>query len=174
MGGNVLKRKPSRMTGDEFMETYGGIYEKSPWIAEAAFERHDIDTVDELHAAMKTAVNKADMNQQLALVRAHPDLAVAPAQMSNLTKESQSEQAGAGLKNCTPEEFEEFKRLNAEYKEKFGFPFIVAVKGLTRQDILNQFRQRMNSTREQEFKTALEQIHKIAWHRLTALATDLV
>src|SRR5690348_8502431 len=147
MGGSALKSKPSRMTGDEFMDVYGGIYEKSPWIAEAAFERHDIDTVEELHAAMKTAVNKADMNQQLALVRAHPDLAVAPAQMSSLTKESQSEQAGAGLKNCTPEEFEEFKRLNVEYKAKFGFPFIVAVKGLSRQDILNQFRQRMNSTR---------------------------
>src|SRR5262249_50305375 len=139
-----LKNPPSRMNGDEFMALYGGIYEKSPWIAEEAFARQDIDTVEELHAAMKRAVVRADMNQQLNLIRAHPDLGVAAADLSKLTKESQSEQSGAGLKSCTPEEFAEFQKLNAAYKAKFGFPFIIAVKGLTRQDILQAFRARMD------------------------------
>jgi len=170
MVGTPLKNIPSRMSGDEFMEIYGGIYEQSPWIAEEAFTRQDIDTAEALHAAMKISVVRSDMNQQLALIRAHPDLAVAPADMSKLTQESQSEQAGAGLKNCTPEEFAEFQKLNADYKAKFGFPFIIAVNGLSRQDILKAFRARMNSTREQEFKTALEQVHRIAWFRILALS----
>ena len=147
MGGTPLKKIPSRMTGDEFMETYGGIYEQSPWIAEEAFTRQDIDTVEALHAAMKLMVVRSDMNQQL-----------------------QSEQAGAGLKSCTPEEFAEFQKLNAAYKTKFGFPFIIAVKGLNREDILKAFRARLNNAPDQEFKTALEQIHKIAWFRLAALS----
>jgi 2-oxo-4-hydroxy-4-carboxy-5-ureidoimidazoline decarboxylase len=170
MEGTPLNKPPSRMTGDEFLEVYGGIYEKSLWIAEEAFERQDIDTVEELHAAMKLAVVRSDMNQQLALIRAHPDLAAAPADMAKLTAESQSEQTGAGLKNCTPEEFAEFQELNREYKAKFGFPFIIAVKGLTRSDILNAFRSRINNPPDQEFRTALEQVHKIAWHRLSALS----
>jgi 2-oxo-4-hydroxy-4-carboxy-5-ureidoimidazoline decarboxylase len=170
MGGTMLKKIPSRMTGDEFMETYGGIYEQSPWIAEEAFTRQDIDTVEALHAAMKLMVVRSDMNQQLMLIRAHPDLACAPADMSKLTRDSQSEQAGAGLKSCTPEEFAEFQKLNTAYKTKFGFPFIIAVKGLKRDDILKAFRARMDSAPEQEFKTALEQIHKIAWFRLAALS----
>ena len=165
-----LKNVPSRMTGDQFMEIYGGVYEQSPWVAEEAFARQDIDTLEELHAAMKVAVVRADMNQQLALIRAHPDLACAPADMSKLTRESQAEQAGAGLKNCTPEEFTEFQKLNAAYKTKFGFPFIIAVKGLKREDILKAFRARLNNAPDQEFKTALEQIHKIAWFRLAALS----
>src|SRR5438552_4063548 len=136
MDGTPLKNIPSRMSGDEFMEIYGGIYEQSPWIAEEAFARQDIDTVEALHAAMKLAVVRSDMNQQLILIRAHPDLACAPADMSKLTRESQSEQAGAGLKSCTPEEFAEFQKLNAGYKTRFGFPFIIAVRGLTRQEIL--------------------------------------
>jgi 2-oxo-4-hydroxy-4-carboxy-5-ureidoimidazoline decarboxylase len=170
MNETPLIKAPSRMSGDEFMEVYGGVYEKSPWIAEEAFARQDIDTVEALHAAMKLAVVRADMNQQLMLIRSHPDLAVAAADLSKLTQESQSEQTGAGLKNCTPEEFAEFQKLNADYKTKFGFPFIIAVKGLTRHDILKAFRERMHSTREVEFKTALEQVHKIAWHRIMALS----
>lgn len=151
------------------MRIYGDIYEHSPWIAEAAWDHREGDNLDQtkiLHACMKQAVMQADHTLQLALIRAHPDLACATGE---LTAASDSEQAGAGLKHCSPEEFTEFQTLNADYKAKFGFPFIVAVKGLTRHDILLQFRARMHRSVAQEFNTALEQIHKIALFRLEAL-----
>jgi OHCU decarboxylase len=116
---------------------------------------------------MKAAVIAASREKKLALIRAHPDLACAE---RNLTAESTSEQKGAGLKECSPEEFAEFQKLNAEYKKKFGFPFIIAVKGLNRTDILKAFRQRINNSADAEFDAALEQIHRIAWFRLSALS----
>lgn len=151
----------STMNRDEFVEKYGGIYEHSPWVAEAAFGAGD------LTAAMREAVEQGGHDRQLALLRAHPDLGE---KLDTLTASSVSEQQGAGLNQCTPEEFAEFTQLNTAYKEKFGFPFIVAVKGLNRHDILGLFRQRINHDRDAEFRTALEQVHKIARLRLEALA----
>ncbi|MBI3442072.1 MAG: 2-oxo-4-hydroxy-4-carboxy-5-ureidoimidazoline decarboxylase [Proteobacteria bacterium] len=147
-----------------FLKKYRGIYEHSPWIAEAAYAAQH-HTLEETHTAMKNAVMNASHDKKLALIRAHPDLACA----QKMTKDSVSEQKGAGLDQCTPEEFAEFKRLNAEYKQKFGFPFIIAVKGLTRTDILHAFRNRLGNSAAAEFETALEQIHKIAWFRLSAV-----
>ena len=147
-----------------FLKTYGGIYEHSPWIAAAAFDA-GADTPEKIHAAMKAAVMTAGWDRQLALINAHPDLA----RKAKMTDESVSEQKGAGLDQCTPEEFAEFQRLNDDYKKKFGFPFIIAVKGLNRTDILQAFRKRIANTPADEFSTALEQIHKIAWLRLTVL-----
>lgn len=158
----------------EYLDYVGGIYEHSPWIAEAALQSPgDIGTVGGLHAAMKTAVECADDEAKLALLCAHPELACAPAEASSLTAESQSEQAGAGLQHCTPEEFAEFQRLNKAYMEKFGFPFIIAVKGLDRQEILEAFRKRIENDRDTEFDTAIEQVHKIARLRLQALRDRL-
>jgi OHCU decarboxylase len=151
---------------DEFLKTYGGIYEHSPWIAEAGFAA-GAETVDDIHAAMKAAVTNASREKKLALICAHPDLACAE---RNLTAESTSEQAGAGLKQCSPEEFAEFQKLNAAYKKKFGFPFIIAVKGLNRTDILHAFRSRIHNDAVAEFETALEQIHRIAKFRLVAVS----
>lgn len=164
-----LKQKPSTLSHDEFLQTYGGIYEHSPWIAEAALATGDVDTLDKLHEAMKAAVDTAPRDKQMALVCAHPDLACAPADAESLTRESNEEQEGAGLKACTPEEFTEFQQLNKDYRAKFGFPFIIAVRGLNRQDILKAFRARINNDAETEFATALDQIHKIARLRLEAL-----
>lgn len=147
-----------------FVEKYGSVYEHSPWIAEAAFDA-GAETIDQIHAAMKAAVEAAPREKQLALLRAHPDLAV----MQGLTAASTSEQASAGLNQCTPEERTEFQKLNADYKEKFGFPFIVAVRGLQRGEILAQFRRRINNDTEPEFATALAEVHKIAGFRLKAL-----
>ncbi len=147
-----------------FIKKYGGVYEHSPWIAEAAFDAN-AKTPAQIKEAMKAAVEAAPHDKQLALIRAHPDLAVA----QGLTAASTSEQAGAGLNQCTPQELAEFQKLNAEYKEKFGFPFIVAVRGLQRAEILEQFRQRINNNTETEFSTALVQIHKIAGFRLSAI-----
>lgn len=153
------------MTREDFLKIYGGIYEHSPWIAAAAYDSGQTATLETLHAAMRKAVENGTYQQQLDLICAHPDLAGKLA----LTKESESEQKGAGLDQCTPEEFEEFQRLNTAYKEKFRFPYIIAVKGHTRQSILGNFRVRINNDKETEFKTALEQIHKIARFRLEAL-----
>lgn len=169
----MLRERPSKITKDVFLKTYGNVYEHSPWIAEAAWEHREtgnLDQPDALFAVMQQAVEQGTVEQQLALICAHPDLAVAPAELSKLTDASQSEQSGAGLKQCSPEEFQAFQQLNADYKAKFGFPFIVAVKGLNRHEILAQFRSRIQNEREEEFRTALDQIHKIAKFRLQALA----
>lgn len=151
------------MDRSEFVKKYGSIYEHSPWVAEAAYGAADIQSV------MRATVDAASHDKKLILIKAHPDLACAPADLSKLTKDSVSEQTGAGLNQCTPEEFAEFQRLNADYKKKFGFPFIIAVKGLRRADILHAFRKRLHNDAEAEFSTAIEQIHKIAGFRLAAL-----
>ncbi|MCM2343445.1 MAG: 2-oxo-4-hydroxy-4-carboxy-5-ureidoimidazoline decarboxylase [Alphaproteobacteria bacterium] len=169
----ILRDRPRMLSEEKFLSIYGGIYEHSPWIAQAAYTRQpalDLDTVEGLHQAMKEAVENADHAHKLALICAHPELACAPAVAETLSKESSLEQKGAGLKECTPEEFSEFQRLNAAYKDKFGFPFIIAVKGLNRTDILQNFRARVSNDLDTEFSTALTQIHKIAFLRLTALA----
>ena len=149
------------MNKADFIQKYGAVYEHSPWVAEAAYGAADIP------AAMRQAVENAGHDKQLILIRAHPDLGE---KLDTLTASSVSEQQGAGLNQCSPEEFAEFQQLNAAYKEKFGFPFIVAVKGLTRQDILERFRQRIHHDQQAEFRTALDQIHRIAGFRLADLS----
>lgn len=170
MDDKPLSKKPSDMTLGEFLRVYGGIYEHSPWIAEGAYAaRAGMTTVLALHAAMKAAVAAAPRDKKLALIKAHPDLACAPADQAKLTQSSVSEQKGAGLNQCTQEEYAEFQRLNADYRKKFGFPFIIAVKGLNRHDILQAFRKRINNAPDDEFSTALGQIDRIAYFRLMAL-----
>ncbi len=148
------------MHKDEFVQKYGSIYEHSPWVAETAYGSED------LTSAMRAVVEAASRDKQLALLRAHPDLGE---KLDTLTPDSTSEQQGAGLNLCSPEEFREFHELNRAYKEKFGFPFIVAVKGLNRQDILQRFRERIHNSSEAEFRTALDQVHRIAGFRLADL-----
>lgn len=161
---------PNNLSLEDFLKKYGGIYEHSPWIAESAYKAGKTGSIDELHAAMKAAVEDAPVDRQMALICAHPMLACAPADVTKLTLSSQSEQKGAGLNQCSPEEYAEFQQLNADYRDKFRFPFIIAVKGLTRQDILQAFRARIKNSHEVEFQTALTQIHKIARFRLEALS----
>lgn len=152
---------------EQFLQKYAGIYEHSPWIAEAAYASGRVGSIDEIHAAMKSAVTNASHDKKLALIKAHPDLAC---RKKDMTAHSVSEQKSAGLDQCTPEEFAEFQKLNTEYKKKFGFPFIIAVKGLTQEDILHAFRNRIHNGTVAEFEMALEQIHKIARFRLQALS----
>lgn len=163
-----LSKNPKEQTIGDFTTTYGAIYEHSPWIAEGAYaQRDNIHTVLELHTAMKAALAAATKDRKLALIKAHPELACAEG--VKLTDASVSEQKGAGLKECSPAEFAEFQKLNADYKTKFGFPFIIAVKGHNRQSILTAFRERINHDADDEFETALEQINRIAYFRLMAL-----
>ena len=163
---------PSRMDREQFVATFGDIYEHSPWIAEQAWERgvtsrHDM--VEELRALFAEVFAGADHEAQLAVVRAHPDLAGRAALAGELTASSTGEQAGAGLDACTPEELQRFQDLNRTYQARFGFPFIMAVKGKHRSEILAAFEQRVNNSPEQEFARALAEINQIALLRLKAL-----
>ncbi len=155
-----------------FVDRYGGIYERAPWVAEAVWDSGGaIDDPQALTGVMRLAVDHAGETRQLTLLRAHPDLAGRVA-VGALTAASAGEQSGAGLDQCSPEEFAAFHHLNDAYKDKFGFPFILAVKGHDRHSILAIFRHRIENDRETEFAEALSQVHRIAELRLIALAEE--
>ena len=160
---------PSSLSREAFIKAFADIYEHSPWVAERAWDLGqgaDLDDVQTLHARMSDILSSADHATQLALINAHPDLAGKAAVQGQLTQASTDEQAGAGIHQCTPDEFARFTELNNAYKYKFQFPFIMAVKGSNRHQILAAFETRIHNSPEQEFKTALEQINKIALFRL--------
>lgn len=164
--------RPSMMAREDFLEVFGGVYEHSPWIAETAYAAgltRDQDTVAGLHNALRTAVDGADRDRQLALLQAHPDLAGKLAVGGELTQESTAEQASAQLDQCTAEEFAEFQSLNEKYKSSFGFPYILAVRGRNRQGILENFRNRVDNDPDTEFTEALKQVNRIALLRIEAL-----
>ena len=153
------------------MTDYGRIFEHSPWIAAQAWARGmPCATLNELHNSFSEVIRSADYNRQLELLRSHPALACAINGSEELTPESRSEQRDAGLDQCSAAEFEEFKHLNSTYSEKFGFPFIIAVKGLDREQILETFRNRLANAPEEEFSEALEQVIRIGGFRLQDLA----
>ncbi|QQZ29362.1 2-oxo-4-hydroxy-4-carboxy-5-ureidoimidazoline decarboxylase [Thiothrix subterranea] len=152
-----------------FVALLGGVYEHSPWMAERSFAYLPFADVDALLQAMRATLAQADHDEQLALIRAHPDLAGKAALRGELTAESTREQAGAGLDQLTPDEFARFTELNERYTTRFGFPFIMAVKNATKHQILSGFEQRIDNTPELEFATALEQINRIAAFRIADL-----
>lgn len=163
---------PSSLNRDAFVAAFADIYEHSPWVAEKAFDLGldaSVDDIDGLQQRMADILLSASRDQQLALINAHPDLAGKAAIRGELTASSTSEQAGAGIHECTAEEFTRFTELNDAYKAKFGFPFIKAVKGSNRHQILAAFEERIHNSPEQEFATALAEINKIALFRLQAL-----
>ena len=158
---------------DAFVAALGSIYEHSPWVAEAVWQT-GIATMEtdfgELAAAMREAVDRAPERDQLDLLRAHPELASKAALAGDLTPSSTSEQRGAGLDQCTPEELAQIREFNDTYRDRFGFPFIIAVTGLTRSEIINALRNRCSSDPATERSEAIRQVHKIAQIRLRALA----
>ncbi len=164
------------MTEDEkaaFVARYSGIYEHSPWVAERAARILDAGAdLQTIGRVMADCVDNASTERQLELMRAHPDLAGKAAIAATLTEASTTEQESAGLDRCTPVEFEKFQALNTAYRRKFGFPFIMAVRGSTRRDILAAFAARLNNAADVEFETALEEIHRIAALRLEALGRN--
>ncbi len=156
----------------DFLARFGGVFEHSPWIAEAVFDRGlgpETDSAEGLHRAMCAVLRAAPRERKLALIRAHPDLAGRLARRGALTEASRGEQASAGLDACSEEEFARFTELNARYREKFGFPFVMAVKGRCRREILAAFARRIANDPETEFQTALAEIEKIALFRLREL-----
>jgi N-carbamoyl-L-amino-acid hydrolase len=157
-----------------FVDALRGIYEHSPWIPERAAKRRPFATLAALKLALQDAVDLASEGERLALLRAHPELAGKAAIAGALTAESSGEQAASGLNLCSPDEYAALHRLNAAYNGKFGFPFILAVKGptgkgLTRQAIIATFERRLKHRREMELAEALRQVHRIAEIRLNAL-----
>ncbi len=152
---------------EEFLRTYGTVYENSVWIARQAWRSGvECGSPDAVVAALRAVVGTASENAQLELLRAHPDLAGRLALRDALTSESALEQSGAGLDQCSPDELAAFQNLNERYTRKFGFPFILAVRGRTRAQILSKFRQRVENDTHTEFREALEQVHRIARFRI--------
>ncbi len=168
MPADRFRSPPSTLSEQEFVRIYGGAYEHSPWFAVEAWRREPhaaLDTLDGLAAALRRAVEAADDKAKLALISVHPSLAG----RVKMSAESTSEQASAGLDHCSREELAEFRRLNEDYAARFDFPFIKAVRGFTRQEILAEFRARLGNDPKTEFRAALDEIHKIARLRLSDL-----
>ncbi|MDO6522434.1 allantoinase PuuE [Shimia thalassica] len=161
--------RPSQMPKDRFEEVFGGIYEHSPWIAEGAYDLElgmAHDCADGLGNALARIFRTATREQRLGVLQAHPDLAGKLASAGRLTAESTSEQASAGLNMLTDEERDTFTKLNTDYVEKHGFPFIIAVKDNTKASILAAFHDRISNDTDTERDTACKQVERIAWHRL--------
>jgi len=155
---------------DEFISRYGGIYEHSAWVAEQTCEAaRGITDANTLAEVLAHCVDAAPQERKLALIRSHPDLAGKTAIAGSLTEESSEEQAAAGIDRCTPDEYRQFQSLNTQYKEKFGFPFVMAVRNSNKTAILSAFALRLENDNETEFATAISEIHKIATMRLAAM-----
>lgn len=165
----LLSPAPSACSLDMLIHHYGEVYEHSPWVAEAAWQ-HGLteahDTPEGLAELMGLMLKQASSERQINVIQAHPDLAGKAAMAGELTQDSTNEQAGAGLDQCSPAEFARFEYLNTAYKNKFGFPFVIAVKGLDRYAILAAFEERLNNEEATERRTAIEQIVRIAQFRL--------
>eukprot|EP00562_Extubocellulus_spinifer_P010084 CAMPEP_0178508670 /NCGR_PEP_ID=MMETSP0696-20121128/20881_1 /TAXON_ID=265572 /ORGANISM="Extubocellulus spinifer, Strain CCMP396" /LENGTH=284 /DNA_ID=CAMNT_0020138249 /DNA_START=53 /DNA_END=907 /DNA_ORIENTATION=- len=160
---------------EDVVSVLGGIYEHSPWVAEAFYTSHvdgttadsnAIENVRQLFDILSSIVDAATREQKLQLLRAHPDLAAKVEKLKTLTKESQEEQSKAGLDTLTDEERVRFLSLNESYRVKFGFPFILAVRNATKYTVISAVEGRISNTPEEEFVSALGQVHKIAWMRL--------
>ena len=162
-----LENDLNNLNRDRFISLFGVIFEKTQWIAEKLLGQKPFKNKEDLINKMFQIYESTQKNEVLVILKSHPKLAIE----KNLTKHSSQEQSHANLKNCTDEEYNEFKRLNNEYEEKFGFPFIIAVKGKNKIEILNNFRQRINNDIELEFSEAKSQVRKIAQFRLDELFT---
>lgn len=157
------------LTPEDFKRRFGGLYEHSPWVAESAAARRPFTDFEHMLAALNCVVEEAGATMQLALLRAHPELAGKAAIDRTLTDASAEEQASAGLDRMTPEEFDRFQKLNAAYSARFDFPFIICVRLVDKAGILSAMESRGSNTREQEFKAALDEVSKIVRLRLEAM-----
>ena len=159
--------KINKLPKSEFIKVFANIFENAIWIAEKLYNQKPFDNFEELSSKMLNIFESAEKEKQLKILKDHPDLAN-KTKISSLTPDSLKEQTSVGLDQCTEEEFSEFKKLNHAYK-KFGFPFILAVKGKTKIEILNNFRKRISSNPETEFDEAVKQVKQIASLRLKEL-----
>ena len=152
-----------------FTARVGGVFEGSPWVAERAWSARPFDGLPALHQALGRALGAASHDERRALIEAHPDLAGQAALAGLLTPESSGEQAAAGLDRLSPAEVAEFEQLNAAYRARFGFPFVICARRTDKEAMLHGLRTRVEQTRSREEATALDEIGKIAWLRLQDL-----
>ena len=155
-------KKINSLDKSEFLSIFGNVFDKSKWISEKVFDKKPFKNLESFVSEIICIYENSDNKTILEILNLHPELAVE----KKLTADSEVEQSKANLKQCTPEEFDEFKKLNIEYKKKFNFPFIIAVKGKNKKEILNYFRDRINNSLEEEFIEAKKQVKKIATFRL--------
>ena len=155
-------KKINSLNKSEFLSIFGNVFEKSKWISEKAFDLKPFKSLESFISEIIGIYENSDDKTIIKILNLHPELAIE----KNLTSNSEAEQSKANLKQCTPEEFDEFKRLNIEYKKKFSFPFIIAVKGKNKNQILDYFRERINNSPNEEFLEAKKQVKKIASFRL--------
>ena len=155
-------KKINSLDKSEFLSIFGNVFEKSKWISEKAFNQKPFKNLESFFSEIIGIYENSDNKTVLEIFNLHPELAVE----KKLTADSEVEQSKANLKECTPEEFNEFKKLNIEYKKKFNFPFIIAVKGKNKNEILNYFRERIKNSLDEEFLEAKKQVKKIATFRL--------
>ena len=156
----------NRTSRDEFVRVVGSVFESPPWIAEETWIKRPFRDLGQLHSALCETIRSAGVKKQLALIRAHPDLVGRAALAGTLSPESNREQASADLVNLTTDEIATFQRLNQNYREKFGFPFVICARLNKKDAILNGFLVRLEHSLEEEMKAALEEIYKIAYLRL--------
>ena len=161
----------NRMNHHYFRRALGHVFERSPWVAERAWAARPFASREALHEAMVAAMRDASREEQLALLRAHPDLAMRAARADALSAASRVEQSSAGLDRLTNEEYARFGRLNAQYREKFGFPFIIAVRQHDKTSILAAFERRLRNTVDAEIEAALAEVSDITRLRLGTLVT---
>ena len=157
--------KVNKLSKSDFISIFGNVFEKTEWIAQKSYDSKPYKNFEELFSKMMEVFENSNKESHIKILNAHPDLAVE----KKLTEDSKNEQKNASLNQCTDEEFVEFKKLNEEYKKKFGFPFIIAVKGKNKEEILNSFRQRITNNINLEFEEAKEQVKKIANLRLNEI-----
>ena len=157
--------KVNKLSKSDFISIFGNVFEKTEWIAEKTYNSKPYKNFEELFLKMMKIFENSEKESHLEILNAHPDLAIE----KKLTKDSRNEQENASLNECFEEEFKEFKKLNEEYKKKFRFPFIIAVKGKNKEEILNSFRQRITNNINLEFEEAKEQVKKIANLRLNEI-----
>ena len=159
----------NQLSKQQFVESLGSIFEHSSWVAEAAFDLRPFESVAQLHTEMVGIVDQATIQQRMTLIRNHPELAGKEASAGTLTTDSLKEQSGAGLDQCSAEELKQLRSLNQTYQEKFEFPFIIAVTGLNRVQIIEALALRGQNAVDVEFVTSLAEIAKIGKIRLDAL-----
>jgi len=176
MSGEIMYNKTfiflsQKMEGKKIINLLKGIYEHSAWVPEKLLSENinEIKTKEELELMMKKIVDNSTETEKLKLIKAHPELGKKLQKKEKLTKFSKEEQKSAGLDQCSDEEFEILTNLNNTYRSKFAFPFILAVKGLNKNQIINNMKKRVNNLKSVEFETAINEIHKIAQLRIKDL-----
>ena len=158
----------NKLSQSEFVEIFANIFEKTKWIAEKLYNQKPFDSFEDLRLKMLGIFKTASKENQLSILNTHPNLAD-KATINSLTTNSRTEQSNVGLDQCSKEEFNEFKNLNKKYKQKFGFPLIIAIKGKNKIEILSEFRKRILNSADEEFNEAIIQVGKIANLRLNEM-----